>query len=246
MTRPAGTGTPGIAQVGVVVPARNEESLLPACLTALQRAASAVGIPVRVLVVADSCADRTVCVAQAAGATVLTIRAGNVGAARAAGIAELLRLTAPADRSAVWLATTDADSAVPPDWLCRQLGYAHQGWDVVLGTVRVTDWNEHPPHVPVAFEARYDFGTGRHPHVHGANLGLRASAYLAVGGFRSLPTAEDHALVAAVTEAGYAVLQAGDLTVETSARRRARAPRGFSHLLRTLAANPPATEPSPG
>ena len=93
------------------------------------------------------------------------------------------------------------------DWLCRQLGYAHQGWDVVLGTVRVTDWNEHPPHVPVAFEARYDFGAGRHPHVHGANLGLRASAYLAVGGFRSLPTAEDHALVAAVTKAGYAVLQ---------------------------------------
>jgi len=30
-------------------------------------------------------------------------------------------------------------------------------------------------------------------------------------------------------------LQAGDITVQTSARRQARAPGGFSHLLRTLA-----------
>ena len=32
--------------------------------------------------------------------------------------------------------------------------------------------------------------------VHGANLGIRASAYLAAGGFKSVRTAEDHALVA--------------------------------------------------
>jgi hypothetical protein len=51
----------------------------------------------------------------------------------------------------------------------------------------------------------------------------------------SLRTAEDHALLAAATEAGCSVLQASDITVETSARRRARAPLGFSHLLRTLA-----------
>jgi hypothetical protein len=71
--------------------------------------------------------------------------------------------------------------------------------------------------------------------VHGANLGIRASAYLAAGGFRSLRTAEDHALVAAAASAGCPVLQAGDITVQTSARRQARAPGGFSHLLRTLA-----------
>jgi len=33
---------------------------------------------------------------------------------------------------------------------------------------------------------------------------------------------------------GCAVVQAGDIAVETPARRHARAPRGFSHLLRTL------------
>jgi glycosyltransferase involved in cell wall biosynthesis len=224
-----------IKSVGVVVPAHNEEALLPACLAALSQVAGRVGMPVSVLVVADTCTDGTVDVARAYGARVIAIGARNVGAARAAGMAELLRLTAGTDPAAVWLATTDADTLVPPSWLDRQLRYAGQGWDVVLGTVTVADWGGHPSHVPAAFDALYEFGDGPHQHVHGANLGIRASAYLAAGGFRSLSTAEDHALLAAATEAGCSVLQASDIAVETSARRRARAPLGFSHLLRTLA-----------
>ena len=59
------------------------------------------------------------------------------------------------------------------------------------------------------FRERYEHGqpcdsdessrtrVNQHPHVHGANLGFRASAYLRAGGFPALPTAEDHALVAA-------------------------------------------------
>jgi glycosyltransferase involved in cell wall biosynthesis len=232
-----------IEAAAIAVPAHNEEMLLPACLRALRRAARGLGVPVHLLVVADACTDQTAAVSRAGGARVTGIRARNVGAARAAGFAELLRLTAGSDPSAVWLATTDADTVVPPDWLRRQLRYAGQGWDVVLGTVRVADWDEQPPHVPVAFEAQYNLGDGPHPHVHGANLGIRASAYLAAGGFRSLRTAEDHALLAAVASIGCAVLQAGDLTVQTSARRQARAPRGFSHLLRRLA-EPDSPAPS--
>jgi len=235
------TASGRIATAGVVVPAHNEEELLPACLAALRSAADMAGVPVRLLVVADACTDATAAVAAAAGAEVIRIRARNVGAARAAGMARLLGRTGGTDPAAMWLATTDADTVVPPGWLRRQLSYADQGWDVVLGTVTVTDWAGHPPHAPAVFEARYAFGAGPHPHVHGANLGIRASAYLAAGGFRPLPTAEDHALLAAATEAGCQVLQAADITVETSARRQARAPRGFSHALRVLAA-----EPGPG
>ena len=187
------------------------------------------------MVVADACTDQTAAVARAAGARVIGIRARRVGAARAAGMRELLRLTSGADPAAVWLATTDADTLVPPDWLRRQLDYAIAGWDVVLGTVTVTDWDGHPPHVPAAFAERYAFGSGPHPHVHGANLGIRASAYLAAGGFPPLRTAEDHALLAAATRAGCMVAQASDIAVETSGRRLARAPRGFGDLLRTLA-----------
>lgn len=224
-----------IEAAGIVVPARNEETLLPSCLSALQQAVRSVPIPVHVLVVADSCTDGTAEAARAGGAGVISIRARSVGAARAAGMTELLRLTAAADPAAVWLATTDADTVVPPGWLGRQLGYAGQGWDVVLGTVTVTDWSEHPPHVPIAFAARYESGGRPHPHVHGANLGIRASAYLAAGGFTPLRTAEDHALVAAAARAGGSVLRASDITVQTSGRRQARAPHGFSQLLRTLA-----------
>ena len=162
------------------------------------------------------------------------IRARRVGTARAAGMKELLRLTAGPDPAAIWLATTDADTVVPPGWLQRQVAHADAGWDVVLGTVTVADWSEHPPHVPAAFAARYESGDRPHPHVHGANIGIRASAYRAAGGFRPLRTAEDHALLAAAAEAGCTILPAGDVTVETSGRRQARAPHGFSHLLRTL------------
>jgi len=224
-----------IEAVGVVVPAHNEEKLLGACLTALQNAGRALAVPFHLLVVADACTDRTAAIARACGARLLSIRARRVGAARAAGMRELLRLTADQDPAAIWLATTDADTVVPPGWLVRQLTYADQGWDVVLGTVTVANWAGHPPQVPAAFAAQYEFGDGPHPHVHGANLGIRGSAYLASGGFRSLRTAEDHALVAAATRAGCPVLQAGDITVETSARRHGRAPSGFSQLLLTLA-----------
>ena len=52
-----------IEAVGVVVPAHDEETLLPACLRALRRAARRLSVPVHVLVAADSCTDRTVAVA---------------------------------------------------------------------------------------------------------------------------------------------------------------------------------------
>jgi glycosyltransferase involved in cell wall biosynthesis len=244
-----------IASVGVVVPAHNEETLLPDCLAALQRAARGLRIPVHVLVAADACTDRTEAVARAAGARVAVVSArrvepagvgpagvgpagvgpAGVGTARAVGMTELLRLMTGSEPEAVWLATTDADTVVPPGWLRRQLRYAAQGWDVVLGTVAVTGWSEHPPYVPAAFAARYESGNGPHPHVHGANLGIRASAYLAAGGFRPLRTAEDHALLAAATRVGCTVLRASDITVQTSARRQGRAPDGFSDLLRMLA-----------
>jgi len=68
--------------------------------------------------------------------------------------------------------------------------------------------------------------------------GIRASAYRVAGGFGPLRTAEDHALLAAVAEAGCLVLRAGDIAVEASGRRHARVPQGFSHLLRTLAPAP--------
>ena len=231
-----------IASAGVVVPAHDEEALLPGCLAALRVAALAVApVPVRICVVADACADRTAEVARQFGVHVVSVAERNVGAARAAGMAATLSQLAGIPPDRVWLASTDADTRVPPSWLARQLAYAAVGWDVVLGTVSVTDWNEHPPHVPAAFAARYAFKDGSHPHVHGANLGCRASAYLKAGGFRPLSTAEDHDLLRALTRSGCAIARSSDIPVTTSSRRRGRAPAGFSQLLATLAPSPDLT-----
>ena len=235
MTRPIGA-------VGVIVPAHNEEDLLPSCLASVRRAAQAlIGMPVHLVVVADACRDRTARVARRGGASVVSISARSAGPARAAGAREVLRLTRHLDPATVWLATTDADTLVPRSWLRQQVRHASQGWDAIVGTIAVADWSGHPPATRALFCERYervDRGTGQHSHVHGANLGFRASAYLDAGGFPALPTAEDHALVAALSAGASRVLRTSALPVVTSARREARAPHGFGHYLTELEATP--------
>ena len=227
-----------IRSVGVLVPAHDEQDLLPSCLASVRRAAQALrGVPVHLVVVADACRDRTARVARRGGASVVSIDAGSAGAARAAGAREVLRLTRPLDPATVWLATTDADTLVPSCWLRQQVRHAGEGWDAIVGTIRVSDWSGHRPETGSLFSQRYerfDTATGQHAHVHGANLGFRASAYLDAGGFPALPTAEDHALVAALTAGGSRVLRTRALPVVTSARRESRAPHGFSHYLTQL------------
>lgn len=224
-----------IEAVGVVIPANDEEDLLPSCLAAMRQATRVLHQTVHVIVVADACTDRTAERARQGGAAVLEIQAQCVGAARRAGMREVLSRTWQLDPDSVWLATTDADTLVPPGWLGQHLHYAAAGWDAIAGIVAVTDWAQHPPGLPPLFDQHYHTGPGPHPHVHGANLGFRASAYLAAGGFPASRTAEDHALVESLAAAGRRVLRTTEISVLTSARRQARAPRGFSHLLATLA-----------
>ena len=224
-----------IRAVAVVIPAHNEEALLPACLTAVSAAARALdSTPVCIVVAADACADQTAELARASGTVVVEISARSVGAARRAGMLEALRQFPGLDPSEVWLATTDADTVVPPGWLRQQLAYAARGWDAVVGTIAVADWTEHPPEVPLLFRLQYASDSRSHPHVHGANLGFTAEAYLAAGGFHPHRTAEDHALVNALEGTGRRILRTTRVSVVTSARRIARAPDGLSHLLATL------------
>jgi glycosyltransferase involved in cell wall biosynthesis len=232
-----------INAVGVVIPAHDEQDLLPSCLAAVRRAARQVSVPVYVVVVADACTDRTAELARAEGATVVEARARSVGAARRAGAGQVLRSVRHLDPATLWIATTDADTLVPRCWLSRQLRFASRGWKGVVGTVTVEDWSGHPPHVRRRYIRHYRAWQEHHPHVHGANLGFAADAYLAAGGFRPLPTAEDHALVEDLRAAGIPLLRTTRIPVVTSARARARAPHGFSWLLGTLAG---ADAPFPG
>jgi glycosyltransferase involved in cell wall biosynthesis len=237
-------------RLGVVVPERNEEELLPGCLAALREAVAdhrRSAIPVRLVVVADGCTDGTAALARAAGAVVLSggrTGRGDVGAARDAGVRWLL---ADADAAGVpperlWVATTDADSVVPRDWLVLHETAASSGVDAVVGTVAVRDWTGHRPQVAEAFEAAYSAWraggpAALHPHVHGANLGVRGSAYLACGGFAAVRVSEDVALVRALERSGATILRTPASPVLTSARRVPRARGGFGDDIDRLASD---------
>jgi len=227
---------PRIEHVVVVVPARDEELLVGRCLDALQAARQAAraalpGLTVDLVLVLDRCTDGTREVAQRYPAVRLVdLHDGGVGAARAAGIRDALsRATAPAART--WLACTDADSAVPESWLLDHVRLADAGADVVVGTVR-PDPQDLSPTQLAAWRATRVPGAPN-GHVHGANLGVRAEAYLRVGGFADLPEHEDVDLVAALSAAGARVVATDASDVLTSGRALGRTAGGYAGYLRT-------------
>jgi glycosyltransferase involved in cell wall biosynthesis len=95
--------------VSVVVPAYNEEEYLPACLRALRRQTFPAE-RFEVIVVDNASTDSTAAVARRLGARVITEPRKGVSRARQAGF--------QAARGPI-IASTDADTQVPPDWLAR-------------------------------------------------------------------------------------------------------------------------------
>ena len=213
--------------IGIVVPAHDEEAAIGDTVAALLVAAAHAGLhgePVEVLVVLDSCSDATGPVARFAGARTLAVDACNVGRARAAGADQLL------GEGARWLAFTDADTRVSPEWLMRQL---ELGADVVCGSIGVDDWSMHGDHADAlrAHFARTYTDADGHRHVHGANLGVSAEAYVRAGGFPALACSEDVALVEALQATGARIAWSAAPRVSTSARHDARARGGFGDTL---------------
>jgi glycosyltransferase involved in cell wall biosynthesis len=218
--------------IGVVIPAHNEAERIGAALKAVLQAAAHPalhGEKVGVVVVLDSCSDGTEAIAAQYGVARLVLDARNVGAARARG-ADLF-----VDAGARWLAFTDADTVVSPDWLVKQLA---ENADAVCGSVGVHDWIAHGPdsrRVQAHFARRYVDADG-HRHVHGANLGVAAEAYRRVGGFKPLACSEDVALVEALQAAGARIAWSAGPRVTTSARTDARARGGFGDTLLAMVA----------
>lgn len=210
--------------LGIVIPAHNEAGCIRGCLESVCLAAlheALNGEEVRIYVVLDNCVDSTGDIARSFGVDVVTVFARNVGTARAAGAAKAL------GASARWLSFTDADTIVPRDWLVLQL--ATQA-DAVCGTVTVRDWEFHEERVKQHFFSTYHAVDG-HRHIHGANLGVAAHAYIRAGGFGDLRADEDVALVRALERAGARIAWSATNPVSTSARRNFKAPCGFGETL---------------
>ncbi|MDQ2822557.1 MAG: glycosyltransferase [Pseudomonadota bacterium] len=227
--------------LGIVIPAHNEEVCLPSCLAALAHAAAhpaLAGEEVLIHIVLDDCDDGSEAVIKEcqsslpAGAGRLSyssIALRKVGAARASGAQLLL------DQGVRWLAFTDADTRVSPEWLVQQLAL---NVDVVCGSVAVDDWSPHAGQAAMLathFSQTYNDNDGHH-HIHGANMGVAADAYRKAGGFQPVPCHEDVYLVAALERIGARFAWSAAPRVITSARTDARARGGFGDTMLAVVA----------
>lgn len=221
-----------IRHVVVAIPARDEAGTILDCLESVAVARRRVGIPVTVAVALDSCTDGT--------AELLNRRRdllliegdfASVGRARREAIDLGLSYRNNTSPRSTWIAMTDADSVVAPEWLRAHLAAAETA-DAYVGAVvpRLDDLDErrrslwlrsHPPGATLG-------------HVHGANLGVRASAYAAIGGFADLTTAEDVDLVRRLRAAGTPIVESERHPVVTSARLSGRSAGGYADHLRGL------------
>ncbi len=233
--------TPGKAQswaVGVVVPARNEQDSIVACLDSILSSLDdcAEVHSSWIVVVADSCRDRTASLARqrlAGRGTVIACSAASPGVARRLGAADVLARFQTYPASRVWIANTDADSRVSSDWISRQLQLASSGYCGVAGIVRIESLDDQERAAARLLLDEYiTHKDGTHPHVHGANLGIRADAYVDAGCWSSLNVAEDHCLWARVKARGWRIVSTVHSVVLTSGRLQGRARGGFADALR--------------
>jgi glycosyltransferase involved in cell wall biosynthesis len=92
----------------VIIPAHNEEALLPRGLDAVGRAITRAESSVEIVVVANRCTDRTESIAESAGAVIVRDGHRNISATRNAGVAA---------STGEIVVTIDADTIMHPDAL---------------------------------------------------------------------------------------------------------------------------------
>jgi len=227
--------------VGVVIPANDEEAGIAATVDSVLESLERADVDdVCIVVVADSCHDRTAAIARrrlAPPHVVVEVAHRSVGATRATGsLLALARLSAPPE--GCWLLSIDGDSIAPPDWVTRHLLHAARGIECVTGIVELAAGA--PMALRRAFAESYLVAVdgSRHAHVHGTNFGIRGDTLLAAGNWSTLRTGEDHELWRAVAALGRPARQDPTIVVATSPRTVGRAPDGFAADLAELTAAP--------
>jgi glycosyltransferase involved in cell wall biosynthesis len=228
-----------IRRLAVIVPAANEERRIASCLASIGAARAhlsqrhANSVQVQVFVVLDDCRDQTAAIVRRfPGVRPIAIRAGRVGAARHAGALAAIGSAPPARE--LWLANTDADCAVPRDWLSFMVAESRRDNQMVLGTVLPSPGL--PATLKKAWLSRHHLREG-HPHIHGANFGIRADTYLTLGGWQPVTRGEDVDLARRAAAAGHLrITRTASIPVVTSSRTEARAPGGFASYLTALGA----------
>jgi len=170
--------------ISVVVPAYNEERYLPACLEALQNQTLRPE-DYEVIVVDNTSTDATAAIARRHGARVVWEPVKGFATARQRGFEEA--------RGEI-IASTDADTVVPPLWLERIAG--HFARNPKLGGVcGPVHWRDGLPHeqwsmkYPVTWTMVISHRLGRGWWI-GSNFAVRAHAFGQVNGFRDFSRGE--------------------------------------------------------
>jgi glucosyl-3-phosphoglycerate synthase len=219
----------------VVVPARDEEARVGACLRALATQRAVDPAKVLVVLVLDGCQDRTreraLAVAQSLPALRLQCVDGPArgpGPARALGL-RVARQAVGADAGEALLASTDADTRVAGDWLTVQLAAVADGARAIGGLIDLDPREAAalPPGAVAAREARVPARLAavrrwqpdaEHHQFSGASLALTAATYDLVGGLPAVAELEDEALERQLRAHGVPIRYLRAVRVTTSAR----------------------------
>ncbi len=235
-------------RAAVVVPARDEEARIGACLDRLGSQRALPPEDYEVIVVLDACGDGTAAAVEAAAQRWPLLRLHTVaGPGRGAGPARALgmdiacaRLESVAAERGL-LASTDADSRVAEDWLEQQLRAIDEGVEAVGGEIVLdpAEASALPPAVIASRQADLGErvraaaarGPAEHAHFSGASLGLTPAAYRRAGGLGELAALEDQDLEDRLVAAGVEIHRRRAISVTTSARTDGRAERGLGRDL---------------
>lgn len=245
----------------VVIPARNEEALLPSLLEALTRQTILTRLfdQLEIVIVLNNTDDRSAHVANLALAGMsqirLTVLDVHLPPDQAhVGFARNLAMEIGSHKignSAGVILTTDADAVPADDWIEANLRSLQSGADLVGGRI-VGDRQEEEKLGPkflrrARLHARYadlcdelaslidplahDPWPRHHDHT-GASLAVRNDVYRRVGGLDPLPFREDLGFVAKVQASGFRLCHPHDVMVTVSARTVGRARGGMADCLR--------------
>jgi glucosyl-3-phosphoglycerate synthase len=236
----------------VVVPARDEELRIEACLLALAGQHGVQQESYEVIVILDGCRDRTAAIVRdvAQRAPALRVHAvdspapAGVGRARRQGMDLACQRLLSVGRGDGLIASTDADSVVAEDWLARQLELTRLGALAIGGhieldseqdalAVQAVVEREHRgrERMQAVIEADPARPTAEHHQFSGASLGLTAETYRRCGGLPVRAALEDEALERELQARRVPIHRSRSVRVRTSARTDVRAPRGLARDL---------------
>lgn len=249
-----------MTRVVVVVPARDEEATIGGTLRSICASldeARRRGLveACAIEVVAHRCVDGTESRARAAlrgrpgGRVTRDEESRSVGEVRDQAARRGLDLLA-ASPAQTWVLSTDADSQVSTGWVGDILTEAARTGVVgVVGLAPLDAWQGGRLGAAaydrlIASKMRDD-AIHQHDHVYGANLAVRADAYLDVGGFSHVAHGEDQSLVDSLAEHGHPLLRTRSIEVTTSGRMAGRAVGGLAEHLASLDAETLRRPPAP-